>query len=87
MPNKYNWITLGLGQIPISKFDSPVASDLQHYYFLNSALAQNTTFTYPTAGIGAYTTLLLSKNLNLSLGSSDATNAKPDGLTVKMLSL
>lgn len=83
MPNKYNWITLGLGQIPISKFDSPVASDLQHYYFLNSALAQNTTFTYPTAGIGAYTTLLLSKNLNLSLGSIDATNPLASGIHFK----
>ena len=83
MPNKYNWITLGLGQIPISKFDSPIASDLQRYYFLNSALAQNTTFTYPTAGIGAYTTLLLSKNLNLSLGSIDATNPLANGIHFK----
>ena len=35
LPNKYNWINLGLGQVPVSKFDSPIASDLQRLYFLN----------------------------------------------------
>ena len=33
LPNKYNWINLGLGQLPVSKFDSPIANDLQKSYF------------------------------------------------------
>lgn len=72
--NKYKWITLGLGQIPISKFDSPIIDSRQTHYFLNSALAQNTTFTYPTSGIGAFTELKLNQDLILNLGTIDATN-------------
>ncbi len=80
---KYNFITLGLGQIPISKFDCPIASNLQRYYFLNSALAQNTTFTYPTAGIGAFTELKLNNNTSLSFGAIDATNPLANSIHFK----
>ena len=83
LSNKYNWITLGLGQIPISKFDSPIASNLQNYYFLNSSLAQNTTFTYPTAGMGAFSELKLNKDIILSLGAIDATNPLAQGIHFK----
>ncbi|MBR2922363.1 MAG: carbohydrate porin [Alphaproteobacteria bacterium] len=81
-----NMMTLGLGQIPISKFDSPIASDLQRYYFLNSALAQNTTFTYPTAGIGGFSQFNLDKDIILSLGAIDASNPLANGVHVKDLS-
>ena len=80
LPNEYNDITIGFGQIPIAKFDSPIASDLQRYYFLNSATSQNTTFIYPTAGIGAYSQTYLSPNLIFSLGFVDASNPTADGI-------
>ena len=85
LPNKYNWINLGLGQVPVSKFDSPIASDLQRLYFLNSSLAQNTTFTYPTAGVGGYVELNLNKYLDVALGSIDAANPLAKGLRVDNL--
>ena len=85
LPNKYNWINLGLGQVPVSKFDSPIASDLQRSYFLNSSLAQNTTFTYPTAGVGGYVELNLNKYLDVALGSIDAANPLAKGLRVDNL--
>ncbi len=80
LPNEYNNITVAIGQIPIAKFDSPIASDLQRYYFLNSATSQNTTFIYPTAGIGAYTQAYLNPNMVLSLGLIDASNPTADGI-------
>ncbi|MBQ8750578.1 MAG: carbohydrate porin [Alphaproteobacteria bacterium] len=82
---KYNYLSFGLGQIPISKFDSPIKSDLQTQYFLNSSLAQNTTFSYPTSGIGGYVSSNLNEYTSLILGAIDATNPLANGIHIKNL--
>ena len=80
LPSEFKRITIGAGQIPVSKFDSPTTSDLQSYDFLNSATSQNTTFIYPTAGIGAYAQVELSQNVTASMGAADASNPLADGI-------
>ena len=36
LPSEFKRITIGAGQIPVSKFDSPTTSDLQSYGFLQN---------------------------------------------------
>ncbi len=82
---KYDWLSLGVGQFSIAMFDNITASDLQTQYFLNNALSQDGTFTYPSAGVGGYASADIYDNLSLTLGAIDASNTSADGIHVKNL--
>ncbi len=76
---------LGLGQIPICYFDGVTASDLQRQYFLNNAIAQNGTFTYPSSGLGGYVSAQITPDVKFSLGAIDAANPTAHGVHGKNL--
>lgn len=78
-------IELGVGQIPISKFDTITRSPLQIQHFNNNSLYQNGSFTYPTAGLGSYLSIDNNKDFAITLGSIDATNPLAQGIHTKNL--
>ena len=49
-----NWLSLAAGQFPIANFDGGPYNSSQQVNFINFALSQNASSTYPTAGVGAY---------------------------------
>jgi len=53
-PGDWRWLSATVGQYPFSLYDgNQYAGDAQ-VNFVNYALAQNATQTYPSAGVGAY---------------------------------
>lgn len=72
-PNRYNWLTLGLGQYTLYNFDGGSYNSNQQVNFINYSLSQNATATYTTAGVGAYVQLS-PDNWNFSFGAQDASN-------------
>ncbi|MBR5154411.1 MAG: carbohydrate porin [Alphaproteobacteria bacterium] len=79
-------IELGVGQIPISKFDTQTRSPIQIQHFNNNSLYQNGSFTYPTAGLGSYVSIDNNKDFSISLGAIDATNPYAQGFKIKNIS-
>lgn len=77
----YDWLTLGLGQFSLASFDNITVGKLQNQYFLNNALAQDGTFTYPSAGIGAFVTSGITNELSISVGATDASNPSASGIS------
>ena len=76
----YNWINLSAGQFPLYNFDGTAYDANQQVNFINYALSQNASSTYPTASMGAYMQFTPSDNWNFAFGGQDATNI--DGATV-----
>ncbi len=73
LPHKYNWITLGLGQYSLYSFDGTDYNNDQQTNFLNYAMSQNGSATYPDAGLGVYSQLTPG-NWQFIAGFQDATN-------------
>lgn len=73
LPNRYNWLTLGLGQYTLYTFDGTDYDNNQQQNFLNYALSQNGSATYADAGLGAYVQVTPG-NWLLVAGFQDATN-------------
>ena len=73
LPHRYNWLTIGLGQYTIYNFDGTDYNNNPQGNFINYALAQNGSATYPDAGLGAYVQLTPG-NWLLVAGAQDATN-------------
>lgn len=73
LPQRYNWLTAGLGQYTIYNFDGTDYNNNPQGNFINYALAQNASATYADAGLGAYVQLN-SGNWLLVAGVQDATN-------------
>lgn len=80
-----SWLTFGLGQFSIASFDSLTVGELQKQYFLNNALAQNGTFTYPSAGLGTFATSDITQDLSISVGATDASNPSANGISASHL--
>ena len=80
-----NTIELGIGQIPISKFDTITQSVLQIQHFNNNSLYQNGSFAYPTSGLGSYISVDNNRDFSITLGSIDATNPLAQGIHTKNL--
>ncbi|MBR1601586.1 MAG: carbohydrate porin [Alphaproteobacteria bacterium] len=72
-PQKYNWLTLGLGQYSLYAFDGTDYDNDQQVNFINYSLSQNGSATYADAGLGAYIQAT-PQNWNLTIGFQDATN-------------
>lgn len=83
-----SWLTMAIGQFPIYNFDGSEYNSNQQENFINYALSQNASSTYPTAGIGTYAQITPNENWSFAIGAQDATNVtgsgfKPDSLDEK----
>ena len=67
-------LSLTLGQFPMYNFDGGSYDSNQQINFLNFALSQNASSTYPTASLGAYVTYNLNNEWSFSAGFQDANN-------------
>ncbi len=74
------WLSLSLGQFPLYNFDGSQYNSNQQENFINYALSQNATSTYPTAGFGIYSTISPTQDISFSFGAQDATNV--DGISI-----
>ena len=82
---KMNWLTLALGQFPIYNFDGTAYDSNQQENFINYALSQNATSTYPTASMGGYVQITPNDEWSLTLGAQDAHNIDGDGISTSHL--
>ncbi len=84
LPDKYNWLTLGLGQYSLYSFDGGSYNSNQQATFINYSLSQNATATYTTAGVGAYVQLT-PEDWTFTFGAQDASDV--DATSVRVNSL
>ena len=73
LPQKYNWLTFALGQYTIYNFDGTDYNNNPQGNFINYALSQNGSATYPDAGLGAYVQATPG-NWLFVFGAQDASN-------------
>ena len=85
LPNKFNWLTVALGQFPIYNFDGTEYDANQQVNFINYALSQNASSTYSTAGVGSYVQLTPNPEWNFTVGAQDATNISAQSIRVNDL--
>lgn len=74
LPGKYDWLTVGLGQYPISNFDGTTYDANQQENFINWTFSQNASASYPTAGLGSYIQITPTPEWSFAAGFQDATN-------------
>ena len=80
---KMNVLSVTLGQFPISNFDGGAYDSNQQVNFLNLALSQNGSSTYPTASLGGYISLTANEEWSFTAGMQDATNISGNRITTK----
>ena len=68
------WLSVSAGQFPIYNFDGSAYNSNQQVNFLNDALAQNASSSYPTSSLGGFATITPNETWSFSLGAQDATN-------------
>ena len=73
-PDKLDWLSVTLGQIPLYNFDGTTYDSNQQINFINEAFSQNATSTYPSASLGGYITISPDDFWSISFGGQDATN-------------
>ena len=78
-PDKFNWLTVGLGQYTLYSFDGGPYNSNQQVNFINYSLSQNATATYANAGLGAYAQASY-KQFSLTAGMQDASNIEATGI-------
>ena len=74
MPGSLAWLSLTVGQFPLYNFDGTSYDSNQQTGLINYALSQNASASYPSAGLGAYLSAALSKEITLSGGYQSASN-------------
>ena len=74
LPGNFNWLTIGVGQFPLYNFDGTQYDSNQQVNFINYALAQNASSTYPTASMGGYMQISPNDEWSFAFGAQDATN-------------
>lgn len=84
LPNRYNWLTFGLGQYSLYNFNGGSYNSNQQATFINYSLSQNATATYTTAGVGAYVQLTPA-DWEFTFGAQDASDI--DATSVRVNSL
>lgn len=70
----WDWLTIALGQFPLYNFDGTAYDSNQQVNFINYALSQNASSTYPTSSLGSYLQIAPNNNWNIAFGAQDATN-------------
>ena len=71
---KFNWLTIAAGQFPLYNFDGTAYDANQQVNFINYALSQNATSTYPTSSLGAYAQIAPNNLWNFAFGAQNAYN-------------
>ena len=74
LPGKMDVLSVSFGQFPMYNFDGSSYDANQQINFLNFALSQNASSSYPTASLGGYITLTPNENWSFSVGMQDANN-------------
>lgn len=77
----WDWLTVAAGQFPLYNFDGTAYDANQQENFINYALSQNASSTYPTASLGAYVQIAPDDAWTFAIGAQDATNI--DGGSIK----
>lgn len=78
---EWSWLTLSAGQFPIYNFDGSEYNSNQQVNFMNYALSQNPSSTYPTAGLGVFAQIAPKGDWSFAFGAQDATNV--DAVSVR----
>ncbi len=76
----WNWLTIAIGQFPLYNFDGSAYDANQQENFINYALSQNASSTYPTAGLGTYVQITPNSEWSFAIGAQDATNISAKGI-------
>ncbi len=81
LPDHMNWLTVALGQFPLYNFDGTTYASNQQVNFINYALSQNASSSYPTASLGGFMQIApKNSDWGFSFGAQDATNIDGDGI-------
>ena len=67
-------LSVTIGQFPMYNFDGSAYDANQQINFVNFALSQNASSSYPTASLGGYVTLAPNSEWSFSVGMQDANN-------------
>jgi len=70
----WKWLTLGFGQFPLYNFDGSAYAANQQVNFINYALSQNASASYPIAGVGMYAQIAPNEDWSFTFGGQDATD-------------
>jgi len=74
LPDKWDILSVSVGQFPMYNFDGSSYDANQQINFLNYALSQNASASYPTASLGGYITLSPNSEWSFTVGMQDANN-------------
>lgn len=80
-PDKMSWLSVALGQFPLYNFDGTAYDSNQQENFINYALSQNASSTYPTASMGGYVQISPNSEWSFALGGQDAHNIDGNGIS------
>ncbi|MGN1062876.1 MAG: carbohydrate porin, partial [Alphaproteobacteria bacterium] len=82
-PQDLKWLSVTIGQFPLYIFDGSAYLANQQTNFLNFALSQNATSTYPTASLGGYATIAPNDEYAFTIGMQDARNVSGTSISAK----
>ena len=83
LPGSFNSVSVTLGQFPISNFDGGSYDSNQQINFLNYALSQNGSSTYPSASLGGYLTFAPNEEWRFTAGFQDAHNISGESISLQ----
>ena len=75
-------VSVTLGQFPMYNFDGGSYNANQQINFLNFALSQNASDTYPSASLGGYLTIAPNETWSFSAGLQDAHNISGESISI-----
>ncbi|MBQ7412680.1 MAG: carbohydrate porin [Alphaproteobacteria bacterium] len=82
LPGKLNGLSVTIGQFPMYNFDGGNYDANQQINFLNYALSQNASETYPSASLGSYLTWTPTNQWSFSIGFQDAHNISGETISI-----
>ena len=82
LPGKLDSFSFTIGQFPMYNFDGGSYDANQQVNFLNLALSQNASDTYPSASLGGYMTFAPTTEWSFSAGFQDAHNIAGESISI-----
>ena len=83
LPGALDSVSLTIGQFPMYNFDGGSYDANQQINFLNLALSQNASETYPSASLGGYVTIAPTTEWSFSGGFQDAHNISGESISLQ----
>lgn len=83
LPGKLKSLSVTAGQFPLYNFDGGSYDANQQINFLNMALSQNASDTYPSASLGGYLTFAPTAEWSFSVGFQDAHNISGKNISTR----